>query len=339
MPRLIATYRWEALLVAGYSCSLAAPPALIAFAPDPWVAAAFVGWLAAPPIFIGALYLRMRRFGHGLEFALLAGVPAAAGLANLIVRIAIPYLPYFIPWFWDSGSLFFIAFIKLPFPVVTAALLAVGYRYARRSQREFTRLAWAMLLAVALIDLAVAVLEVGPYVRLHIALFSYPPNRDGYLISEPLTMLLVLWFARRASGISLAHAFFIAAMVFSLPLSRLFEVDLLQSADETPLRVLASAAVNGIWATLSISTTLAAVWMLGEFDRRGAAFRKRAAMALFGMRAALGVGGAAVAASRGVESIAQDTPLAVGIIVGWGATIALVYLVRERRAAPGAADV
>ena len=339
MPRLIAAYRWELLLVAGYSCSFAAPVALAAVARAPWDWIVVAGWLAAPPIFIGALYFRMRRFGHGLEFALLAVIPAVAGLANLIVRIAIPYFQYFITWFWDSGALYFIALIKLPFPVVTAALLAVGYRYARRSQREFTRLAWTMLLAVALVDLAIAALEVGPYVRLHVELFGYPPSRDGYLISEPLTMLLVLWFARRASRISLAHAFFIAALAFSLPLSRLFETATLQGAAETSLPVLESAAVNGAWAALSISATLAAVCMLGEFDRRGAAFRKRAAAALFGTRAALGVGGAAVAASQGVAGIAPDAPLAVGVIVGWGATLALVYLVRERRPVAAGRDV
>lgn len=338
MPRLVAAYRWELLLVAGYSCSFAAPVALAAVARAPWDWIVVAGWLAAPLIFIGALYFRMRRFGHGLEFALLAVIPAVAGLASVIVRLAIPYLQYSIPWFWESGALYFIAFTRLPFPVATAALLAVGYRCARRSQREFTRLAWTMLLAVALIDLAVAALEVGPYVRLHVELFGYPPSRDGYLISEPLTMLLVLWFARRASRISLAHAFFIAALAFSLPLSRLFETITLQGAIETP-RVLASAAVNGAWAALSISATLAAVCMLGEFDRRGAAFRKRAAAALFGTRAALGVGGAAVTASQGVAGIAPDAPLAVGVIVGWGATIALVYLIRERRTvAPGATE-
>ena len=383
MPRLIATYRWELLIIAGligsYVAIWVASPHARVRTDALLVALVLLGLRAG---LMGALYFRLRRYGYGLEFMLLAGVSFAAGMASTGYVLAIPYLAQH---FENVFAL--ISLASLDAPLTAAIFLAVLHRYVQRAHGGFIRLAHGLLLVVAVVESAIVAYQIAPLFRVsacyitaalllggylyawrlrpdlmrlvwaaafaavvvHLAVAVLDPplllirhqqliysDSSRFLISELLTMLLVLWFARRASGISLAHAFFIAALVFSLPLSRLFEVDLLQGADETPL--LASAAINGGWATLFISATLAAVWMLGEFDRRGAAFRKRAAAALFGIRAALGVGGAAVAASRGVEGIAQDAPLAVGIIVAWGATIALVYLVRERRPAPGAAD-
>ena len=379
MPRLIATYKWELLIIAGLIGSYPSLYAARVWTDATLVVLVFLGLRAG---LMGALYFRLRRYGYGLEFILLAGVPLAAGIAFRGYVLALPYL---FTAFGDVPALF--SFASLVGPLTKAILLAALHRYVQRAQGGFIRLVYGLLLVVAVVEAAIFAYQIAPALRVsacyitaalllggclyawrlrpdlmrlvwaaafaagivHIAVaaldmplliprygqFIYSAS-GRFLISELLTMLLVLWFARRASGLSLAHAFFIAAMVFSLPLSRLFEVDLLQNAAETPLRVLASAAINGGWGALSISATLAAVWMLGEFDRRGAAFRKRAAAGLFGIRAALGVGGAAVAASRGVEGIAQDAPLTVGIIVGWGATIALVYLVRERRSVAGA---
>ncbi len=385
MPRLIATYKWELLIIAGligsYVAIWVASPHARVRTDATLVALVLLGLRAG---LMGALYFRLRRYGYGLEFMLLAGVSFVAGIASTSYVLAIPYLARY---FENAFAL--ISLASLDAPLTAAIFLAVLHRYVQRAHGGFIRLAHGLLLVVAVVEAAIVAYQIAPLFRVsgyyitaalllggglyawrlrpdlmrlvwaaafaavvvHLAVAALDPpllliryeqliysDSSRFLSSELLTMLLVLWFARRASGLSLAHAFFIAAMVFSLPLSRLFEVDLLQGADETPLRVLASAAINGGWAALSISTTLAAVWMLGEFDRRGAMFRKRAAAALFGIRAALGVGGATVAASRGVEGIAQDAPLALGIIVGWGATIALVYLVRERRPAPGAAD-
>ena len=385
MPRLIATYKWELLIIAGLIGSYVAIWMALPQAPvrtDALLVALVLLGLRA--VLMGALYFRLRRYGYGLEFMLLAGVPFAAGMASLGYVLAIPYLAqYFenvfalisfaslVPpltaaillaalhpyvqrahggFVWLAyGLLLAVAVVESAIVAyqlapsfrvsacyVTAALLLGGCLYAWRLRPDFMRLVWAAAFAAGLVHLAAAALDL-PLLLIRHEQFIYSAS-GRFLVSELLTMLLVLWFARRASRISLAHAFFIAALAFSLPLSRLFETVTLQGAIETP-RVLASAAVNGGWAALSISATLAAVWMLGEFDRRGMAFRKRAAAALFGTRAALGVGGAAVAASQGVAGIAQDAPLAVGVIVGWGATLALVYLVRERRpVAPGVAE-
>ena len=385
MPRPIATYKWELLIIAGLIGSYVAIWLALPQAPvrtDALLVALVLLGLRA--VLMSALYFRLRLHGYGLEFMLLAGVPFAAGMASLGYVLAIPYLAqYFenvfalisfaslVPpltaaillaalhryvqrahggFVWLAyGLLFVVAVVESAIVAyqlapafrvsacyVTAALLLGGCLYAWRLRPDFMRLVWAAAFAAGLVHLAAAALDL-PLLLIRHEQFIYSAS-GRFLISELLTMLLVLWFARRASRISLAHAFFIAALAFSLPLSRLFETITLQGAAETSLGVLASAAVNGAWAALSISATLAAVWMLGEFDRRGMAFRKRAAAALFGTRAALGVGGAAVAASQGVAGVATDAPLAVGVIVGWGATIALVYLVRERRPAPGDAE-
>ena len=372
MPRLIATYRWELLIVVGLVGTYAATRTALSVSRDPTDATTgVVALLGLRAVLMGALYLRLRRLGYGLEFALLAAVPFTAGLASLGYFLAFSYLA--------EWSLFFAG--PLVAPLTTAALLSVLYGYVRRAQGGFLGLVCGLMLAAAAAESAIAAHQLAPNlyvtaafllggslyawrlrlgftrpvwaaafaaVLIHLvftaaldrpSLFIFVHSSPGsFFITEFLTMLLVLWFARRASRVSLAHAFFIVALVFSFPFVRLFELVAFQSDAETPLRVLASAAASGASSALWFSATLAAVWMLGNFDRRGAAFRKRAAAALFGIRAAVGVAGVVILASRGDVALAQDARTAAVVIIGWGATIALVYLLRDRRPAISARD-
>ena len=93
MPRLIATYKWELLITAGligsYVAIWMALPQARGRTDALLVALVLLGLRA---VLMSAFYFRLRRYGYGLEFTLLAGVPFAAGIAPLGYILALPYL-------------------------------------------------------------------------------------------------------------------------------------------------------------------------------------------------------------------------------------------------------
>ena len=372
MMRLVAAYRWEALLVVGLVCSYVL---VVLVARVPVVALALS---AAPAVPMGALYFRLRRLGYGLEFMLLSAIPFGATLASISYIVAVSYLV-------DLGldALNLILIWRLVSPLTTAILLAVLYPYVRRARGGLIERACGLLLAAAFAESAIVAYQLAPDLRiptlyvtaaLLLAAYAYIwrlrlnlmrlvcgaafaaaavhfvfalpdfPIEISYrarqfiysasarfFISELATMLLALWFARQASKISLAHAFFIAALVFTFPLSRLLAGDSIGQAADTSQRIESLTLTAQV--ALQVSATLAAVWLLGSFDRRGSAFNKRAAMALFGIQAATGVAAAILLIARGDAAFALDAPTLI-IFAGWGVTLVLVYLLRARQPAP-----
>lgn len=344
MPRLVAAYRWEALLVVGVACFYPVQAWTAAVTPPGWEWVALAVSWSLPAVGMYLLYGRARRRERGLEFLLIIGIPFAAYLARAVSAAAVPFLAIAIPWFWDygiTGYFLFLALVKIPSPFTAAALLAIGLRYVRRRQRGFLGITWMMLLAAALLELAVEAYQVAaiqffPSLNLSALRFGYA-TLPGFFIVSPLTMLLALWFARQASKISLAHAFFIVGLAFAFPVSRLLlEISPNEESDSS-LRLAALTVTRTAVATFSLAATLAIVWLLGNFDQRGDAFNARAAAALFGIQAAIGVAAAIPLIAEGGALIARDAPLVVGVIAGWGVTLVLVYLLRARqpaRAAP-----
>ncbi len=338
--RLVAACRWEALLVVGVSCFYPAQAWTAAVTPPGWEWVAFAASWSLPAVGMYLLYGRARRRERGLEFLLIIGIPFAAYLARAVSAAAVPFLAIVIPWFWDygiTGYFLFLALVKIPPPFTAAVLLAIGLRYVRRRQRGYLGMAWMMLLAAALLELTVAAHQVAaiqffPSLNLSALRFGYA-TLPGFFITAPLTMLLALWFARQASKISLAHAFFIVGLAFAFPISRLLLEISPNEAPDSSLRLAALTVTRTAVATFSLAATLAIVWLLGNFDRRGAAFNKRAAASLFGIKAAIGVAAAVPLIAQGGALIARDTPLIVGVIIGWGVTLALVYLLRVRQPA------
>ena len=373
--RLIAAYRWEALLVVALTGSYAAffliPSRVSADAADPSVSMT-LALLALRAVLMGVLYFRLRRLGYGLEFALLAAIPFAAGLASISYSLAI--LPYLADLGLDALKLILIW--RFTAPLTTAILLAVFYPYVRRARGGIIERACGLLLAAAAVNLAVVGYQLAPDLRvptlyvtaaLLLAAYAYiwrlrlnliklicaatfaaaivhlvfaapdlPVEISIYawqfihsssarvFAGELATMLLALWFARSASKLSLAHAFFITALVFTFPLRLLFTRDPLQGIDLLTLTA---------QAALYTSAPLAIVWLLGNFDRRGAAFNARAAAALFGIKAAIGVAMGVLLIAQGGATFAPDAPTLI-VFAGWGVTLVLVYLLRVRRPAP-----
>ena len=366
MMRFVAAYRCEALLVVALVCSYVLV-VLVARVPI-----ALVALLAFRGVLMVALYFRLRRLGYGLEFALLAAIPFAATLASISYIFAVPYtlnlaliqrlvaplttailLAVFYPYVRRArgglieracGLLLAAAFaesaivayqlapdLRIPTLYVTAALLLAAYAYIWRLRLNLMRLVCGAAFAAAAVHLVFAAPEFPVEISISARRSAYS---DRAIISVLATMLLALWFARSASKLSLAHAFFIIALVFTFPLSDLLtEGYVRQSARPSDPLVLSAVMAATAMAALSIVTNLAAVLLLGNFDRRGAAFNKRAAASLFGIKTAIGVAAATPLIALGGAAFALDAPTLI-IFAGWGVTLALVYLLRVRQPAP-----
>lgn len=371
--RLVAAYRCEALLVAALVCSyvlvvLAVLVVLVARVPI-----ALVALLAFRGVLMVALYFRLRRLGYGLEFALLAAIPFAATLASISYIFAVPYtlnlaltqrlvaplttailLAVLYPYVRRArgglieracGLLLAAAFaesaivayqlapdLRIPTLYVTAALLVAAYAYIWRLRLNLMRLVCGAAFAAAAVHFVFAAPDFPVEISISARRSAYS---DRAIISVLATMLLALWFARSASKLSLAHAFFIIALVFTFPLSDLLtEGYVRQSARPSEPLVLSAVMAATAMAALSIVTNLAAVLLLGNFDRRGAAFNTRAAAALFGIKAAIGVAAAIPLIAGGGAAFALDAPTLI-IFAGWGVTLALVHILRVRQPAPG----
>ncbi len=222
--------------------------------------------------------------------------------------------------------------LRIPTLYVTAALLLAAYAYIWRLRLNLMRLVCGAAFAAAAVHFVFAAPEFPVEISISARRSAYS---DRAIISVLSTMILALWFARSASKLSLAHAFFIIALVFTFPMSDLLtEGYVRQSARPSEPLVLSAVMAATAMAALSIVTNLAAVLLLGNFDRRGAAFNKRAAAALFGIKAAIGVTAAIPLIALGAAAFALDAPTLI-IFAGWGVTLALVYLLRVRQPAPG----
>ena len=266
-------------------------------------------------ILLAAFYLYVRRARGSL-------IEIAGGLLLAVTVVELAIVAYQIA-----------PDLRIPTLYVTAALLVAAYAYIWRLRLNLARLVCWAAFAAAAVHFVFALPDFPIEISYRARQFIYSTSAR-FFISELATMLLALWFARSASKLSLAHAFFIIALVFTFPLSDLLtEGYVRQSARPSdPLVLSAVMAAMGM-AALSIVTNLAAVLLLGNFDRRGAAFNTRAAAALFGIKTAIGVAAAIPLIALGGAAFALDAPTLI-IFAGWGVTLALVYLLRARQLAP-----
>ena len=168
--------------------------------------------------------------------------------------------------------------------LVEAALLLALYARVRRLGRGYLSLVWGY--AIAIEGIAVLVWLVG------IALWpSYASSSFGFtllwvtgasLVQGVTSLALLLWFARQASRFSLAHAFFLFLLFagYHLPsaISILIATQLrdLFSLGESRTTVAVLAWPFDLTGTVAVACVLA--WLLGNFEARGASFRKRAVL-------------------------------------------------------------
>ena len=279
----------------------------------------------------------MRRFivTYRWELWLLLWAPLLSGLlASAILTLAAffgdrgwMYPPYF---FYAGGAVW---------SLMLTGLLLVFYGRARRLERGFLTLVWGYALGLA---------AIGALVWLAAAAFS-PDNEGSGLLTWTLwtrgrflahgiaALLLLYRFARRASQFSLAHAFFLFLVVKTYT-----PATILGSTLDIRLSELAPIGLQiaiGFASVFGVGFLLA--WLLGNFDPRGAIFRKWAVVGLLAayMVSALWelVEFVTAALDSGAELFTVPAFTYIGLFLFPSSVIvplALIYLVRVRDPVP-----
>ncbi len=271
------------------------------------------------------------------EFWLIVGIPVIAGVVRTFAFVPV-----------DRFVSYNDAFVNLPFFIgsaVTLLLRAVSLLRVRRLGREFLAVLWGYLVVVSVIG----TLATGAVFFVQVL---FPGASLGTVIGRTLSIyglatlpevLALLWFARRASRLSLTHAAFL--LVYS-SFTVVGSVTGSSVAGGDTFLILASFLIG---SAIALTVMLTKVWLLGNFDRRGPRFRRDAVIALM---ATIILSGYARVVIAELIGYAEGPYLAIlpllGLIFGIAAfaaatafdlTIllaffALIYLVRVRDPVP-----
>ena len=251
---------------------------------------------------------------------------------------------YFLGAFWWNDTLEDVvgwqAGFNLGTALVTLLCLSLCYLRVRRLQREFLVPLWrySMVVQVVAIGTVLVFIVVGMFdptvPEFSFGIFPYGIGGLAVqLLGALVGTIVVFWFARQLTRISLTHAFFLIA--YDGDNSYVAQVSYLTWGYISPVLV-------GMW--IAISTLVAGfvtIWLLGNFDRRGYSFKRKAviAMACLGFVTAFGwvLAVRIYGFLRGSEEL--GTLLADGLkVLGWLgvsavlflAMLGVVYLIRVR---------
>ena len=214
--------------------------------------------------------------------------------------------------------------------LVHAGLLLVFYGRVRRLERRFLTLVWGYVLALAgiaaLIGLSAAAFAPDDLADvLPLAFWSAGQS----LALGIMALALLLWFAREASRLSLAHAYFLFLVTQTYALTG----------------IVGSALINRVPVGLGFAMGFAffigagflSAWLLGNFESRDAIFRKRVVLLLLAVYLVPEIQGVVelVTHALGTDdwSFAALALALIGLLLALvGALpLALVYLIRVRQ--------
>ncbi len=240
--------------------------------------------------------------------------------------------------------------------IVGLILLSVSYLRVRRLEREFLASLWGYSIAVAVIGVVAAIAVIA--VAVAIADPDAPWGVSTLLISGIQLFallpqyLVLLWFARQLSRVSLTHAFFLVAftsLYLFIPIQGL--LDGTSAVRDATLHAILQGLIGGF---VGLIVGLIKVWLLGSFDRRGERFRKEAIIILVATvilsdyaRAALGTLLGYLAVPREAVLPLLGSTVWLSLVLGLAFNLAIllvlfgsVYLVRVRQPkTPDAAPV
>ena len=192
--------------------------------------------------------------------------------------------------------------------LTTVLLLGVLYVQVRNTGRDTLRLVWGCTLALSVVS---AAFSLGAYS------LDYVNSEFGllglYLLRDIPMLAVVLWFARRASRLSLAHAFFLAFVAGGVTLPYLW--------DALPYAEVLLDLIGGILA----------VWLLANFDESSPRFRRMSAVAVIALEGLLYL----PLLFLGVWAVLLLAILLFSLVL----PLALVYLLRVRQPEGGAPRV
>ena len=224
--------------------------------------------------------------------------------------------------------------------LLAAVVLGVSYVRVRRLERDLLRVAWGYVLVSAVIAAAAAITPVELRDGLLPASWvdlQDPPWFSPWPPSWPAMaagLLALLWFARRASRLSLAHAFFLTGFMF-IPVTHVVYT-LFVNLGVSPVQPSPSSDVALFYATwafvaAAIAAFLLKVWLLGNFDQRGRRFRGNAVVVHLAIGIALPLAGFA---AFYIVSPRVYLLLLLCTLACWAVVLALVYLIRVRHPSP-----
>ena len=226
-------------------------------------------------------------------------------------------------------------------------LLAVSYLRVRRLGREFLALLWG----IATILPAIALVAQG-----FIYVLGLTDPETGFIgglgryylaygLFEAPILLALVWFARRASRLSLTHAFFLVAFSILRPWDPVHWNWSLENLPYVYVTIL-------IGVLITHSVMLLKVWLVGNFELRGPAFRRNtliglvAAILLSGyvrvlISQLIGPGEGRYLSVPSLLSLFEPTYVLIAVLARTGLqrtliAFALVYLVRVRQSAADA---
>ena len=221
------------------------------------------------------------------ELVLLVAVPAASFIAGYLSTIASANL-------WDRGltdGRYYYFGNGAAGSLVAAVLLGVFYARVRRLGREFLTLVWGYGLASHVVGavLLFAFLVVAPlFVDPQEGIGEYLLSVSGFgLVAWLVQLPVLLVFARRASGISLAHAFFLFLVSQSYALPGVMVERAIKAALDLPSASMAALIAIPVNAGIGLVTGCVLAWLLGNFASRQALFRRRVVLALLAVQATL----------------------------------------------------
>ena len=243
----------------------------------------------------------MRKYGWPIVLFMV--VPFTAAIAKIAYFIAFDF------GFFSYDSFLLPAVLG---SLTTAMLLGVLYLRVRSDERATLRLAWSCTLTITVVRVLAFVIPI-------LAGFSVVSSLAVLTLGALVGLVPLLWFARQASRLSLAHAFFLVAVVGGLTLY--------DDYDYLPFYFV------WLWG---LATSVLSVWLLANFDLRGHVFRRRSAVVVVAL-AGVGFLPLGLAVSRGGEGAAFFFPVVAFsfLVVAFSflLLLLLIYLVRVRQPA------
>ena len=236
----------------------------------------------------------------------------------IVLFMVVPFIALYVRalYFYALDSGFFTHDSILPptalWNLTTAALLSVFYLWVRNDERATLRLVWSCTLVLA---------TVSALSFLCAVLVGYDSLASAYVVSTLnglVELVILLWFARRASVSGLSHAFFLVVVAGGLWIPDLPE--------SLPFYF------EWLW---KLAEGVLAVWLLANFDLRSHAFRIRSVIVFVALNG-LGVLSGLVLVSSGVAMgrYAVDAPYAflqvAMSVLSFLLPLLFVYLVRVR---------
>ena len=239
------------------------------------------------------------------------GWPIALFMGGPFIAIFLSNVYYYA---FDSGFITYDSILLQPalWSLTRAVLLGVLFLWVRSNERPTLRLVWSCALMLAAVFALVSLCAV---------LAGYDSLASAFVVwmlIDLVNLVLLLWFARRASRLSLSHAFFLVVVVGGLSMPDLLE----------------ALPFYYVWL-LRMAASVLAVWLLANFDLRSRAFRRRSAVGLvalegLGVLMPLVLALSGVTINRSTDHTLLSVLLLAASVFFFILPLVLVYLVRVR---------